>query len=104
MNSYNFDKTSTDLFRAILNLKTVGEAEKFFRDLCTAEELDELGERWQIAKLLSGGVSYRDIAQKLKVSTTTVSRVAAWLNNGAGGYNLILKRLNGHHRNSVSTG
>ena len=97
---FKFDKKTDDLFGAILSLKTIKEAESFFRDLCTVEELKEMSERWQIVNLLDRRFSYREIADKLKVSTTTVSRVAAWLNNGTGGYRSALDKSASHHNSS----
>jgi TrpR-related protein YerC/YecD len=97
MNNFQLDKEPAGLFQAILSLKSSEEAEKFFRDLCTAKEMREMDERWKIAKLLEKGLPYREIAAKLKVSTTTVSRVASWKNGGTGGYRLILDRLAAHH-------
>ncbi|MFN3301912.1 MAG: YerC/YecD family TrpR-related protein [Patescibacteria group bacterium] len=85
-------KETTELFKAILKLKTVEEAEKFFRDLCTLQELYEMAKRWQAAKMINQGLSIREISEKLKMSTTTVSRVAHWLRHGEGGYRLILER------------
>lgn len=82
-----------ELFAAILKLKTVDEAAKFFRDLLTMAEITEFANRWQMVKLLVKGESYATIAQKLKVSTATVTRVAHWLKNGFGGYRLIAKRV-----------
>ncbi|MDD4333460.1 MAG: YerC/YecD family TrpR-related protein [Patescibacteria group bacterium] len=93
MIDFKFDKKTDDLFEAILGLKDKKDAEAFFRDLCTIDEIQAMTERWQIAKLLAAGASYRDIANKLNVSTTTVSRVALWLNNGEGGYRMMLERL-----------
>ncbi|XOU93937.1 MAG: YerC/YecD family TrpR-related protein [Candidatus Kerfeldbacteria bacterium] len=86
-------KKNNELFEAILSLKTKDECNKFFRDLCTLEEMTDLGDRWQMVKLIVKGVSYRDISEKLKVSTTTVARVANWINQGKGGYQLIINRL-----------
>lgn len=81
-----------ELFEAILTLKDEKEAADFFRDLLTIAELDEFSNRWQMAKLLVAGKSYLEIAKKLHTSTTTVTRVANWLNNGMGGYKLAVKR------------
>ena len=81
------------LYQAILKLKTVKECKKFFRDLCTLEELKAMSDRWQAVKLIQKGVSYRLIAKKLKMSSTTVTRVAQWLANGESGYKLMVKRL-----------
>ena len=87
------DKSSKELFKAILALKNEQEAVNFFRDLCTLEELAEMARRWQSVIMLNQGKSYRDIADKTGLSTTTVTRVAHWLNYGQGGYKLILKRI-----------
>ncbi|MDP2736520.1 MAG: YerC/YecD family TrpR-related protein [bacterium] len=100
MEKFKFNKKTDELFRVIISLKTVKEAEAFFRDLCTIEEIKEMSERWQIAKMVNKNIPYRKIAEKLNVSTTTVARVALWLNNGAGGYRLILNRQNSHHNSS----
>ncbi len=86
-------KETTELFKAILKLKTVEEAEKFFRDLCTLQEIYEMSKRWQAAKMIDQGLPFREIAEKLKMSTTTIARVAHWLHYGEGGYRLILERM-----------
>jgi TrpR-related protein YerC/YecD len=52
-----------------------------------------MSERWQAAKRVGQGDGYREIAKDIGMSTTTVARVAHWLNHGKGGYKLILKRL-----------
>lgn len=85
-------KETTDLFKAILRLKSVDELEKFFRDLCTLQEIYEFSKRWQAVKMIAQGIAFREIAEKLGMSTTTVARVAHWLNHGEGGYRLALNR------------
>ena len=82
-----------ELFRAILLLKTPGEAASFFRDLLTTAELTEFANRWQMAKMLDAGHPYTFIAEALKTSTTTVTRVAHWLFHGTGGYRTIADRM-----------
>ena len=105
MNKFKFNKKTDSLFKAILAIETISEAENFFRDLCTTEEIRAMSERWEIVQMLKKNIPYRQIAQELKTSTTTVARVALWLNNGAGGYRLILNRLNKtHHHNPSSIG
>ncbi|MBI2607391.1 MAG: TrpR-like protein YerC/YecD [Candidatus Doudnabacteria bacterium] len=94
------NKNTTALFEAILKLKTVPEAEAFFRDLLTLAEIRELSTRLKIAKLLNNtDKTYLQIAKEAKTTTATITRVAQWLKNGMGGYKLILNRL-GHHSNS----
>ncbi len=82
-----------DLFNAIIKLKNSREAAKFFRDLCTLEELQEMTKRWQAVKMIEKGKLYREISEKTGLSTTTVTRVAYWFKNGEGGYRLILSRI-----------
>ncbi len=84
-----------ELFTAIVSLKSPTEAAKFFRDLLTMAEIREFANRWQMVKLLYRGESYLAVAQKLKVSTSTVTRVAHWLKNGFGGYKAVADRVFG---------
>jgi TrpR-related protein YerC/YecD len=81
-----------DLFRAILSLRSLDEAQRFFRDLCTVQELEALTHRWQAVKLLDQGLPYLEISARTGASTTTVTRVAQWLKRGEGGYRLVLDR------------
>ncbi|KKU14005.1 MAG: hypothetical protein UX17_C0003G0008 [Parcubacteria group bacterium GW2011_GWC2_45_7] len=76
-----------------MQLKNIDEAHRFFRDLCTLEEIDEMARRWQVAMMLAKNRPYRKIAQEVSVSTSTVTRVSHWINQGMGGYKLILQRL-----------
>ena len=100
MNKFKFNNNTEQLFKAILSLKNIKEAEKFFRDLCTIEEISAMSERWRIVLLLSEGVSYRKISKITGSSTTTIGRVATWLNNGKGGYQLVLLRATSHYNSS----
>jgi TrpR-related protein YerC/YecD len=86
-------KEMKELFQVILMLKTEKDVQDFFRDLLTMAELKEFSNRWQMVRMLSAGRPYLEISQTLGVSTTTVARVAYWLNNGAGGYTQIIDLL-----------
>jgi TrpR-related protein YerC/YecD len=90
------NKSSDELFSAILNLKNLDEAQRFFRDLLTEEEIKEFANRWQVAKMLSQKVYYSKIEKKTGMSTTTIARISKWLNDGMNGYKLIINRLNHH--------
>jgi len=83
----------TELFETIARLESPEEAERFLRDLCTIAELEAMGHRWEVVRLLEQGLPYVEIAQRTGASTTTVTRVAHWLRHGEGGYRLALDRL-----------
>ena len=80
------------LFDAILALDTRDEAERFFRDLCTLNELHDMAQRWAVVRLLDGGKHYAEISRETGASTATITRIASWLNHGEGGYQQILAR------------
>lgn len=84
-----------NLYEAILALENEEECAAFFGDLCTPAELTSMRERWVIANMLyEGQASYRDISAKTGASTTTIGRVARFLqqeNNK--GYLRIIERL-----------
>jgi TrpR-related protein YerC/YecD len=84
---------SDELFAAILSLEDVAEAERFFRDLCTRRELEEMISRWAVVRLLAAGMSYREIHDRTGVSTATITRINQWLRHGTGGYRDMLVRL-----------
>src|SRR5436305_10366593 len=89
-----------ELADALLSLRTRDEARRFLRDLCTLGEIEALAHRWQIARLVAGGHSYLEIADTVRTSTATVTRVAHWLRHGAGGYALALERTRKRRKES----
>jgi TrpR-related protein YerC/YecD len=87
------NKDSKDLYEAVLELQSVDECKKFFRDLCTLSETNAMVERFKVVKMVDEGVPYREISKIVGSSTATVTRVAHWLHHGKGGYKLVLERL-----------
>ena len=81
------------LFEAILRLDDRSEAERFFRDLCTLNELRDMAQRWAVVRLLNGGKHYAEISRETGASTATITRIASWLNHGEGGYRAMLDKL-----------
>jgi TrpR-related protein YerC/YecD len=84
---------TTALLEAILRLRSVDEAERFFRDLCTLGELRDLAQRWAVVRLLDEGLHYAEISQRTGASTATITRIASWLHHGEGGYQAMLARM-----------
>lgn len=85
------------LVAAIHSLKTEEDIANFLRDVATLSEMQALSERLEVARLLAQGYSYRQVAAATGASTTTVTRVAHFLENGEGGYRTVLK-AHRHHR------
>ena len=83
-------KKLKELANILLNIKEKNDMLNFLRDVCTLEELESISSRWQAVQLINQGISYRIVAKKTGLSTTTVTRVAHWLNNGEGGYKKAL--------------
>ena len=81
------------LFDVIVGISSIEEAARFFRDLCTRQELEELSARWQVVRLLNEGLPYREISERSGVSTTTITRINDWLRHGMGGYSEALERV-----------
>jgi len=87
------NKLTASLFDAVLALDTREEAARFFRDLCTRHELEEISQRWAVARKLAEGHPYREIAAETGVSTATIVRINQWLRHGTGGYQEMLDKL-----------
>ena len=87
-------KHRKDLAQAFVSVRNVSEMENFLTDLCTPAELRALSERWHVAQILDAGqLSYRDINAQTGVSTTTIGRVARFLNEEPHqGYSAVLAR------------
>jgi TrpR-related protein YerC/YecD len=80
------------LYEAILKLETVEDCHKFFEDLCTIKEIQDMSMRLDVAKLLKNKESYITISEKTSASTATISRVSKSLIYGAGGYDIVLNK------------
>jgi TrpR-related protein YerC/YecD len=85
-------KDVESLWKAILTLRNVNEAKRFFGDLLTKTEIQEFSERWKTARMLDSGISYSRIAKETGNSSTTIARVSRWLKSGKGGFRLVLQR------------
>ena len=82
-----------NLARAILALNSEEDCYRLFEDLFTIREIQDLGQRLEVARLLQNQSTYTEIVEKTGVSTATIGRVNRALNYGAGGYQRVLERL-----------
>ncbi len=90
--SKNSDPNS-ELYRAVLALKTPEECYSFFHDLCTQTELRAIEQRYEVAKMLSEGMIYNDILARTGASSATVSRVNRSLMGGKNAYKMVFDRI-----------
>lgn len=82
-----------EFFRALLLLENEEECSKFFDDICTVKELQDISQRLEVAKMLAAGKNYQTVSGETGASTATISRVNRCLVYGDGGYMSIIKRL-----------
>ena len=81
------------LYESLLQLKDVEECRRFMQDLCTVNELKAMEQRIEVAMYLRDGMIYQEILKRTGASSATISRVNRCLTYGAGGYQLMLNKL-----------
>ena len=90
--NYRNDPAFKALCKALASCETPAAVADFLRDVGTLGELRAWSERFEVAGLLAQGKTYRDIAELTGASTTTVTRVARFLQEGEGGYRRLLEK------------
>jgi len=85
-------KRYQDLYELFASVKSAKEAEMLLKDILTPQELDSVAERWQLVQMLEAGVPQRDIAKKLGVSISKITRGSRMLKYGSGGFGVFLGR------------
>ena len=84
----------TDLLvRALLSLENEEQCYQLLEDLLTIREIRDLSQRLEVAQMLKNKVTYTEIVASTGVSTATIGRVNRCLSYGAGGYALVLDKL-----------
>ena len=87
------EKPKRDLFALFAAIRSPREAEVLLTDLLTPAEIASLAKRWQELQELARGVKQREVAKKLKISISKVTRGSRVLRHGTGGAWIFLKRL-----------
>lgn len=86
------NKNMENLFNAVLSLENKEECAAFFDDICTIKEIQDIAQRYEVARLLNQGMNYNEISAKTGASSATITRVSKCLNYGNGGYRIVLQR------------
>jgi TrpR-related protein YerC/YecD len=68
------------------------ELKEFLLDLLSTDELKELSNRWQVAKMLNDKIPYTQITEQTGMSSTTIARISKCLSRESSGYKTILER------------
>jgi TrpR-related protein YerC/YecD len=82
-----------NLYIALAALQSPEECRAFLRDLCTPAEIQAMADRWSVVEFLQRGLPYREIHRLTGVSVTTIGRVARFLADGNGGYEVAVRRI-----------
>lgn len=87
------NQLTDNLFDIILKLESRAECYEFFEDLCTINELHDMSQRLEVARMLQNGEKYDKIEEVTGASTATISRVKRALKYGADGYIHMLAKV-----------
>jgi Trp operon repressor len=82
-----------DLARLFAAVQSEKEAQMLLEDMLTPQEVDSLAERWSLIRELAAGTPQREIAKKLNISISKITRGSRVLKFGTGGFSVLLKRL-----------
>ena len=87
------NEMTDNLMKVLAETTSVEECYSLLEDLCTIKEIMDMGQRLEVAKLISQGKNYQEITKVTGVSTATISRVNKCLSYGSGGYRQALLKL-----------
>jgi len=82
-----------DLYELFSSVRSKAEAEKLLADILTPQELASVAERWQLIQELAKRTPQRDIAKKLNLSISKITRGSRMLQYGSGGFGMFLERV-----------
>lgn len=92
---YTGTMSNKQAYKALLMMlegkRSTPEWDALLRDLLTPKERESLAERWQIIQLLDSGMPQREIADRLGVSISKITRGSRVLQDGSGGFAKALK-------------
>jgi len=86
-------KHLSDIYALFASVENEKEAEMLLKDILTPQELESVAERWQLIQALHKGVPQRDVAEKLGISISKITRGSRAMQFGEGGFAHFLKKL-----------
>jgi len=73
-------KYSEEIVTVLSKIDDKNEIFNFIRDLLSEKEILEFSRRFEVAKMLEEKISYKQIEEKTKMSSTTIARISKFLN------------------------
>jgi TrpR-related protein YerC/YecD len=89
--------TARQLADVLIGISDRQTMQNFLRDVMTEKEIIEISSRFEAAKMLRAGKKYAEIIEKTKLSSRTIARISDWMQNGQGGYSVVLQTIGTHH-------
>ncbi len=87
-----------NLVQVIAKMGTADDVYDFLSDLCTIKELQDMAQRFDMARLLKDGANYQSVAAEVGASSATISRVNRCLMYGNGGYEKAIALFKGEKK------
>ena len=87
------NEMTDNLVKVLAKTSSVEQCYSLLEDLCTIKEIMDMGQRLEVARLLSQSKNYQEITKQTGVSTATISRVNKCLSYGSGGYREAISKL-----------
>ncbi len=82
-----------NLYQVIADLKNPQEARDFLKDFLSNIEQEAVAKRLAIALFLKKGMSYDEIKEELKVSSTTIATLKEQLSKNSRGLKIAFKKI-----------
>lgn len=87
-----------NLVQVLSKMDRADDVYDFLSDLCTIKELQDMAQRFDMARLLKEGANYQSVAAEVGASSATISRVNRCLMYGNGGYEKAIALFNGEKK------
>ena len=81
-----------ELYKVLDSLKNEEEFKTFFEDICTPQEIANMNQRIECARLLQHGETYTSIIEKTGISSATLSRISKCMQHSNGGFSTLIRR------------
>lgn len=98
-------KSTAQQFAEVLaGIDDLRAMENFLRDVMTEKEIIEISSRLEAARLLEQGSTYSEVVSRTRLSSRTVARISAWMQDGCDGYAAALRDINHKHTSPARAG